>query len=99
MNINRSLFNLEKCQIWAMFIPVGAVLLRGKLMHITDITNGVARMDRRRTERDSTSVKGARFLEGLESCFPKKFLISRVFKLLLLAFSGRFIDNLRATHQ
>ena len=36
---------------------------------------------------------------GLGGCFSKKFFNSRVSKALFLTFSGRFVDNLKATHR
>ena len=50
------------------------------------------------TGGNRTSADGARFHGGLGACSPKKSFNSRVSKMLFLALSGRYIDNLKATY-
>lgn len=48
-----------------------------------------------------TSAKGGRFVGGLRACSSKNFFISRVSKTLYIfvAFSGRFIDDVKPTYR
>ena len=49
---------------------------------------------------DTTSTEGARFLgEVFGGLVLQEIFFSSVSKTLFLAFSGRFIDNLKATHR
>ena len=48
----------------------------------------------------TTSTEGARFLAGEGwGPAPPRIFFSSISKTLFLAFSGRFIDNLKATHR
>ena len=66
--------------------------------HYIHVSSSVTRVIKRGggTER---APKAQESQGGLGACSPKTFYISMVSKTLYLAFSGMFIDNLKAKHR
>jgi hypothetical protein len=69
---------------------------------VTDLRYFSKRQWRRQvvhTGGDEANGEGARPLEGFGGMPPEKNFVCRVSKTLFPAFSGKFYDNLKATHR